>query len=113
MEKYKATVQTKYDGRISLWSDIGKGSRLCYVADGEQVEVLGPVVSGTMAPAKAKGMEGFADTRYLVDREALVPSPKEIQGLLIPLEGMDISQRALFQKALQNAVAVEGNAGGQ
>lgn len=89
--------------------------------DGEKVEVLGATVVGTMAPATAKGMLGFADTQYLVNRQA-VQSPKEDdaqtggaatatqgEGIFIPAGNINMTDLAAFVEALRNAMIVGTN----
>lgn len=65
---YTGTVETKRDGKISLWKTPLKVGRVCYVLDGQTVEVTSDFIKGTLSPAKFGVYDGYVDTQYLVNR---------------------------------------------
>ena len=68
------TVRTYREDNISLWSTTGKARRLIRVPRGERVFVI----RHDNAPwvwAEYKGVEGFADSTYLIDAGDSEPNP--------------------------------------
>lgn len=71
VQHYKGIVKTNHDGYISLWKTTLKTGRVCKVKDGEYVEITSDCISGTLAPAKFGDFNGYADTKYIVNRANL------------------------------------------
>lgn len=83
--------------------------------------MLGATVVGTMAPATAKGMLGFADTQYLVSRQAVQVSKEDDgqtggtvpvaqgDGIFIPAGNISMTDLVAFVEALRNAMIVGTN----
>lgn len=90
---YTGTVQTKNDGRISLWSTANKASRVLYIMDGEKVRINEAPVSGTtMAKTTYGGKTGYVDTAYLINRvydSTDTPGGTGEKGVFIPTDDPD------------------------
>jgi hypothetical protein len=74
---YTAVIKTRTGGGVFLWNNPQKERSLAPVPDGENVEVLGRPVLGSVAPCAAKGFVGYIDTQYCVNRVELTTETPE------------------------------------
>ena len=77
---HNAQINTTYDAGLSLWSTITRDKALIQVRKGETVYIIkdhNPESSKGWATAEYKGVTGFVDKQYLIDKGAVTPPAPE------------------------------------
>lgn len=102
---YEATVVTKTDANINLWSSSAKTKSMIKVPKGDTVEVLDATAPKGWVYARYRGVTGYADDRYLVRKEAPGQPQNGVWGVWVPCANQE--QATQVAGCLQGAQAKE------
>lgn len=83
---YEATVVTKTDANINLWSSSAKTKSMIKVPRGDTVEVLDAAAPKGWVYARYRGVTGYADERYLLRIETPVQPPVTADGRFVLID---------------------------